>query len=157
MLSRKADASGEVVLVALTEHAGEGAAPRADDLFAYAELLGEQADLLAGRDPLPGVTEIRQALREVDTADHAVRLSDTDLVLLAAAASGMAAASPRLELYPRDLSPARALKLSQAGSTLLRPASDTELVSRVLARFPIWRTRRAPSTCATCSRASATR
>ena len=136
MLSRKADASSEVVLVALTEHAGEGAVPRADDLFAYAELLGEQAGLLAGRDPLPGVTEIRQALREVDTADHAVRLSDTDLVLLAAAASGMAAASPRLELYPRDLSPARALKLSQAGSTLLRPASDTELVSRVLARFP---------------------
>ncbi len=65
-----------------------------------------------------------------------MRLSDTDLVLLAAAASGTAAASPRLELYPRDLSPARALKLSQAGSTLLRPASDTELVSRVLARFP---------------------
>ena len=136
MLSRKADPSGEAVLVALTEDADEGTAPRAEDLFAYAELLGEQASLLAGRDPLPGVTEIRQALRAVDTADHAVRLSDTDLVLLAAAASGTAAASPRLELYPRDLSPARALKLSQAGSTLLRPASDADLVSRVLARFP---------------------
>jgi serine/threonine protein kinase len=140
MLSRKADASGEVVLVALTEQARQDAAedpaPRADDLFAYAELLGEQAGLLAGRDPLPGVTEIRQALREVDTADHAVRLSDTDLVLLAAAASGTAAASPRLELYPRDLPPARALKLSQAGSTLLHPASEADLVSRVLARFP---------------------
>jgi serine/threonine protein kinase len=140
MLSRKADASGDVVLVALTERAhedeGEDPVPRTADLFAYAELLGGEADQLADRDPLPGVTEIRQALREVDTADHAVRLSDTDLVLLAAAASKTAAASPRLELYPRDLSPARALKLSQAGSTLLRPASDTDLVSRVLARFP---------------------
>ena len=38
---------------------------RPDDLFAYAELLGEQADVLAARDPLPGVTEIRQALRDV--------------------------------------------------------------------------------------------
>ena len=33
------------------------------------------------------MTEIRQVLREVDTAEHATRLSDTDLVLLAAAAS----------------------------------------------------------------------
>ena len=106
----------ERVLVALTGDAEEGAAPRADDLFAYAELLGEKADELAARDPLPGVTEIRQALREVDTAEHATRLSDTDLVLLAAAASGKTAATPRLELYPRDLSPVRALKISQAGS-----------------------------------------
>ena len=49
----------------------DGTAPHADDLFVYAELLGEQADELAARDPLPGVTEIRQALRDVDTAEHA--------------------------------------------------------------------------------------
>ena len=74
-------AKASAVLVALTEAAAdEGTpAPRADDLFAYAELLGEQADLLAARDPLPGVTEIKQALRDVmikltlgdaDTAGH---------------------------------------------------------------------------------------
>ena len=144
-----AGAAGEkasVVLVALTEAASdEGTpAPRADDLFAYAELLGDQADVLAARDPLPGVTEIKQALRDVmikltvgdaDTAGHLPWLSDTDLVLLAAAASAKTAATARLELYPRDLSPERALKISQAGS-FLGGASDAELARRVLARFP---------------------
>ena len=144
--SRSEAGAASVVLVALTEAASdEGTpAPRADDLFAYAELLGGQADLLAARDPLPGVTEIRQALRDVmirltlgdaDTAGHLPWLSDTDLVLLAAAASAKTAATNRLELYPRDLSPERALKISQAGS-FLGGASDAELGRRVLARFP---------------------
>jgi serine/threonine protein kinase len=135
-----------VVLVALTQAASdEGTpAPRPEDLFAYAELLGDQADLLAARDPLPGVTEIKQALRDVmikltlgdvDTPGHLPWLSDTDLVLLAAAASAKTAATARLELYPRDLSPERALKISQAGS-FLGGASDAELARRVLARFP---------------------
>lgn len=124
---------GPAVLVALTDDST--AAPRAGDLFAYAELLGEVADTLAARDPLPGVTEIRQALREVPTAEWAPRLSDTDLVLLAAAASAKTAATARLELYPRDLSAARALKISQAVG-LIGLAKDTELVARVLARFP---------------------
>ena len=123
------------MLVALTDEGEKGTAPIAGDLFAYAELLGEEADKLAARDPLPGVTEIRQVLRAVITADHATRLSDTDLVLLAAAASDKAAATARLELYPRDLSAERALKISQAGS-LLGIASDAELRRRVLARFP---------------------
>ena len=75
------------MIVALTDTGEEGTAPAAEDLFIYAELLGIEADDLAARDPLPGVTEIRQVLREVPTAEHALRLSDTDLVLLAAAAS----------------------------------------------------------------------
>jgi serine/threonine protein kinase len=129
-----ADTPETRVIVALTDNE-EGTAPRADDLFAYAELLGEQADALSARDPLPGVTEIRQVLREVDTADHALRLSDTDLVLLAAAASQKSAATPRLELYPRDLPAERAVKISQVGS-IAEGALSGELVRRVLARFP---------------------
>jgi serine/threonine protein kinase len=143
-LTSSADLAGRVgdvdtldvrVIVALTDTSEEGAAPRADDLFAYAELLGEQADALSARDPLPGVTEIRQVLRDVDTADHALRLSDTDLVRLAAAASEKSAATPRLELYPRDLPPTRAVKISQVGSIAEGTYAD-ELVRRVLARFP---------------------
>ena len=124
-----------LVVVALTDTGEEGAVPRVDDLFAYAELLGGQADALSARDPLPGVTEIRQVLREVDTADHALRLSDTDLVLLAAAASEKSAATPRLELYPRDLPAERAVKISQVGS-IAEGTFAEELVRRVLARFP---------------------
>ena len=145
-LARSRGGTAGTVIIALTESAAEDGspAPRADDLFAYAELLGDQADVLAARDPLPGVTEIRQALRDVmikltlgeaDTAGHLPWLSDTDLVLLAAAASHRSAATARLELYPRDLSPERALKISQAGS-FLGGASDAELARRVLARFP---------------------
>ena len=123
------------MIVALTDAARKAPRPAAEDLFIYAELLGEQADALAARDPLPGVTEIRQVLREVPTAEHALRLSDTDLVLLAAAASAKAAATPRLELYPRDLSAERAVKISQVGS-IAEGAFADELVRRVLARFP---------------------
>ena len=123
------------VIVALTDTGEEGAAPAADELFIYAELLGIEADELAARDPLPGVTEIRQVLREVPTAEHALRLSDTDLVLLAAAASRKSAATPRLELYPRELPAMRAVKISQVGS-IAEGAFAGELVRRVLARFP---------------------
>lgn len=126
---------GERVLVALKPAVDEDSlAPREDDLFAYAELLGEETDRLSARDPLPGVTEIRQVLRDVDTAEHATRLSDTDLVLLAAA-SQISGATPRLELYPRNLPAERAVKISQAGS-IAEGAYAGELVRRVLARFP---------------------
>jgi len=115
-----------------------------EDLFAYAELLGEQADALSARDPLPGVSEIRQALREIsiDITDQLPRLSDTDLVLLAAAASANTAATARLELYPRDMAPLRAMRISQVGSLLGRAdlagsgVPDGEYVSRVKVRFP---------------------
>lgn len=127
---------GDRALVALKPAADEDSlVARDDDLFVYAELLGLEADRLSARDPLPGVTEIRQALRDVDTAEHATRLSDTDLVLLAAAASEKTAATPRLELYPRDLPAERAVKISQAGS-IAEGAFADELVRRVLARFP---------------------
>jgi serine/threonine protein kinase len=123
------------VIVALTDEDEEGTAPPAEELFIYAELLGFEADALAAKDPLPGVTEIRQVLREAPTATHAQRLSDTDLVLLAAAASEKSAATPRLELYPQDLSPARAVKISQVGS-IAEGALAEELARRVLGRFP---------------------
>ena len=123
------------VIVALTDADEKGTAPAAEDLFIYAELLGLQADALAARDPLPGVTEIRQVLREEPTAEHALRLSDTDLVFLAAAASAGAAATQRLELYPRSLPAERAVKISQVGSIAEGALAD-ELVRRVLARFP---------------------
>jgi serine/threonine protein kinase len=128
--------SGVRMLIALKESdSDQDRVPAADELFAFADLLGEQADELSARDPLPGIAEIGRALRDVPTADHAMRLSDTDLVHLAAAASKKTGATPRLELYPRDLSPVRALKISQAGS-IAEGVFEEELVRRVLSRFP---------------------
>jgi serine/threonine protein kinase len=132
MVSRRLP--GGAVVIALQEADGDPV-PATDELFGYAEFLGEEADELSARDPLPGVTEIRRVLRDVPTAAHATRLSDTDLVYLAAAASKKTGATPRLELYPRDLSAVRALKISQAGS-IAEGVLQTELVHRVLARFP---------------------
>nr|MDT0666933.1 hypothetical protein [Micromonospora sp. DSM 115978] len=45
------------------------------------------------------------------------------LVRLAAAASRTAAATARLEIYPRDLDPVRALRIAQAGVIPARPHS----------------------------------
>jgi serine/threonine protein kinase len=129
-------AFGGRVLIALAEAGDdEDLVPSTDELFGYAEFLGEEADRLSAGDPLPGVTEIRRVLRDVPTAAHATRLSDTDLVHLAAAASDKTGATPRLELYPRDLSAIRALKISQAAS-IAEGVFEDELVRRVLARFP---------------------
>jgi hypothetical protein len=64
-------------------------------------------------------------------------LADTDLVALAVGASRNAAMTARLELYPRSLSAARALQLSQAASYLADPGIEPgQLRERVLARFP---------------------
>jgi hypothetical protein len=129
------------VLIALTPD-GDPAAPAADDLIGYALRLGERADELASGDPLPSVTVTLGELRAIRSPGAA--LSDTDLVALAAAASANTAVTGRLELYPRDLSPKRALKLSQVVSYLSAPPGATapqglspeELRDRVLARFP---------------------
>jgi serine/threonine protein kinase len=123
------------VLVALTPDS-DPAAPAADDLTGYGLRLGERADELASRDPLPSVTVTLGELRAIPPPGPA--LSDTDLVALAAAASANTAVTGRLELYPRDLSPERALKLSQAVSYLSARdgLAPTELRDRVLARFP---------------------
>ena len=112
---------GDRVLVALTP-VDDAAAPTANDLIDYALQLGERADDLAGRDPLPSVTVTLTELRAIHHPGP-VPLSDTDLVALAAAASANAAVTGRLELYPRDLSPERALKLSQVVSYLSAPLS----------------------------------
>jgi serine/threonine protein kinase len=147
---RASSGSGTAILIALTRAEADASVPRAEDLFACAELLGEQADALSARDPLPGVTEIRQALRDVvrealrefEAEGSALRLSDTDLLQLAAAASVNTAANARLELYPRDLPADRAMRIAQAGSLLGRAdiagsgVPDAEYVRRVRARFP---------------------
>ncbi len=127
---------GDRVLVAVSAE-DDPSAPSEDDLIDYAVALGERADELAARDPLPGVSAARSALRAVPEPEGMASLSDTDLLTLAAAASRDAAVTARLELYPRGLSAERALRLSQAASYLGEPGlAPAELRERVLARFP---------------------
>lgn len=135
---------GARVLVALCSDDPDQ--PNERDLLDYAERLGARADALvtaaAGAEaaPLPGRAELRAALTQVprDPDETIAPMADADLVRLAAAASVTAAATERLELYPRDLDHLRALRLAQAGAVfvpgvVVDPAAVRD---RVAARFP---------------------
>ncbi len=90
------------------------------------------------RDSLPGRGVVVRELRAVPAPEGLPSQADTRLVELAAAMSGNAAASPRLELYPRDLDLVRALRISQAAAGVRRDPGITlrDLLAKVRARFP---------------------
>ncbi|MGW0013423.1 protein kinase domain-containing protein [Streptomyces tendae] len=128
---------GDTVLLAAESLPGaDDPSPR--ELADYAALLGQAAERLARQDPLPGRGEVLRALRSVPAPDGLAPLADTRLVSLAAATAPAVAATPRLELYPRDLSLERAVRISQAGAGVRRDRGITvaELVARLRARFP---------------------
>ncbi|MFJ7187222.1 BREX system serine/threonine kinase PglW [Streptomyces bacillaris] len=119
--------------------------PSAPGLLYYAQQLGRVADRLAKLDTLPTATTVLTELTAVPPPSATVEWDERRLVMVAAAASRNAGATPRLEIYPRDLPLVRALRLTQAG--LVRwipgvPATDqpglppAEVHERVRARFP---------------------
>ncbi|MFJ3724960.1 BREX system serine/threonine kinase PglW [Streptomyces sp. NPDC090045] len=119
--------------------------PSAPGLLDYAQRLGKQADRLAKLDTLPTAATVLGALGDVPLPSGLVEWDDRRTVELAAAASADAAATPRLELYPRQLPLVRALRLTQAGLVRLIPGvpwerqpglTGDEIHERVRARFP---------------------
>jgi serine/threonine protein kinase len=128
---------GQRVLIVLESLPGTDD-PSAPELADYAFALGRKADELAGRDPLPGRAVVLRDLRAVTAPEGLSPLADTRLVALAAAVSNQVAASPRLELYPRELDLTRALRISQAAAAVRRDPGITmdELLAKVRARFP---------------------
>ncbi|GAA4240570.1 BREX system serine/threonine kinase PglW [Actinomadura meridiana] len=131
--------AGDRVLIASVAE-DDPSAPTEEELLDYAVDLGLRADALVDLPdsaPLPGTASVLAALNGAPRPEGMPPLSDLALVSLAADASRNAAMTARLELYPRDLAPRKALQLAQAASYLgppgLRPA---ELRDRVLARFP---------------------
>ncbi|CAG7628035.1 BREX system serine/threonine kinase PglW [Actinacidiphila bryophytorum] len=112
--------------------------PSPAELADYAAALGQVAEGLAHQEPLPGRSAVVSRLRGVSAPAGLAPLADTRLVELAAAAAATAAASPRLELYPRDLSLERALRISQVavGVSHKNGITPHELNSRLRARFP---------------------
>ncbi len=119
--------------------------PTAPGLLDYAMRLGRAADRLTRLETLPTAATVLAELGAVQMPPGAIDWDERRMVELAAAASANAAATPRLEIYPRDLSLVRALRLTQAG--LVRriegvpegrqPGLTSEDVhERVRARFP---------------------
>ncbi|WP_199485230.1 BREX system serine/threonine kinase PglW [Actinomadura craniellae] len=125
------------VLVSLESLPGtDDPSPR--ELSDYAVKLAGEADRLVAADPLPGKSEVTRALREVAAPAGMPALAETRLLSLAAAVSGTAVASPRLDLYPRDLDLVRALRISQAaaGARPDRGIKHAALLDRLRAWFP---------------------
>ena len=97
--------------------------------------LGAAADQLAAADPLPSSDGVRRVLAEAAEGTPLAALPPDRLVRLAARASADAAASSRLELYPRGMDAGRALKLSLAALAGGGLTPDA-LRRRVAARYP---------------------
>ncbi|HXH13501.1 MAG TPA: BREX system serine/threonine kinase PglW [Alphaproteobacteria bacterium] len=102
----------------------------------YAERLGLKADELAAADPLPTPMRVVEELQTVSPPPGDPALPADRLLRLAVAASNTAALSSRLEVYPRRMSAARALKLG-VGSLLGPKALTAQQVrQRIASRYP---------------------
>jgi len=136
----------DLLLIALEVGADDPAdTPAAPALLDHADALGKVARRLAVQEVLPSPATVLRELTAVATraANSGIVLEDRRTVQLAAAASGVAGSSPRLEIYPRDLDPVRALRLSQAGVVPAQVGEDNkprltprQVRERVQARFP---------------------
>ncbi len=135
-VQRRGQGRGQRVLIALESLPGSQD-PSAPEMADYAFALGVRADDLVGREPLPGRGVIVRELRAVPQPEGLPPLADTRLVELASVMSEHAAASPRLELYPRELDLVRALRISQAAAGVRDPGiTQLDLIAKVRARFP---------------------
>ena len=96
--------------------------------------LGHAADELAVRASVPGPGEVSRVLSASSSETPLSSLSLERLADIAAAASAGAARSARLEIYPRAMSPDRALELS--ASQLTSGLVPAEIRRRVHLRYP---------------------
>lgn len=103
----------------------------------YASQLGHNADELAAQDPLVPPSRVIEMLREVGLPPEADPLSDMRLVRLATAASQAAAVSSRQEIYPKNMAPGRALKLSQGALVGSPVLTIDQIRQRVNSRYPL--------------------
>ncbi|MGW7598919.1 BREX system serine/threonine kinase PglW [Streptomyces antimycoticus] len=119
--------------------------PSGPGLLHYAQKLGKAADRLAKLDTLPTAATVLAELGTIAPPSPVVEWDERRIVEIAAAASRRAAATPRLEIYPRDLPLVRALRLTQAGLVPRIPGVPDErqpgltakdIHERVRARFP---------------------
>lgn len=97
--------------------------------------LGDAADGFVDADPLAGSTEIAAKLRKIASGTALATFTQERLLGLAAAASRRAVASPRLDLYPRELSAERALRLGRSALQSGEELTEQQVRERIAARF----------------------
>jgi serine/threonine protein kinase len=102
----------------------------------YAESLGAKADELAKADPLLTPMRVVEELQAVPQPEGDPKMTPDRILRLAAAASRTAALSSRLELYPRGMEAARALKLGAGSLVGPRMIKVQEVQQRIASRYP---------------------
>ncbi|MFI6517332.1 BREX system serine/threonine kinase PglW [Spirillospora sp. NPDC050679] len=119
--------------------------PSAPGLLDYAQRLGKVADNLARLEALPTASTVLSELGAIPLPPGTIDWDERRTVAIAVAAAKNAAATPRLEIYPRTLPLVRALRLTQAGLVRVLPGvleenqpglTAEDIHNRVLARFP---------------------
>jgi serine/threonine protein kinase len=107
------------------------------ELARYAEKLGPIADDLASQDPLVAPDRAIQRLRSVSLPDGQTGLrTDSDLLKLAVYLSSEAAVSSRMELYPRNMTAIRALRLAAGALSGNIELTVSAMRERVKGRYP---------------------
>lgn len=127
-----------------THHVFLAATAALDDAFRaappdrtrYAELLGAEADRIAGLDPLLPPERALDALLTLPGIEAETPLAPERVLRLAVAASQTAALSSRLELYPRHMDAERALRLGTGSLLGPRKLTVAEAQRRVASRYP---------------------
>ena len=107
---------------------------RSPELRTVLDALGKRADELAQRETLPSPQDVREQLAALTVGTSLESLPPEKLVRMAAWASGKAAASARLELYPRGMDADRALRLC-SGALSAAEFSLNDLQALVAARY----------------------
>lgn len=127
---------GERVLVVGTDSLGEQYRASVQARAQYVKRLGRRCDELSDADPLLAPIRVTEELLNVPVPEGDRPISPDRLVRLGVRASERAALSSRMEIYPRGMSVARALKLG-VGS-LLGPKSltVTQIQQRIGSRYP---------------------
>ena len=127
---------GTILLARDALAADAGPAIDGERLADYAETLGRRADALAAEDPLRPSARVLEALQAIEPPAGIGAPAPNRLLQLAAAASRGAALSSRLELYPRGMPAARALKLGLNALTGARELTPRQVRERIAGRYP---------------------
>ncbi|MGR9105356.1 MAG: BREX system serine/threonine kinase PglW [Gammaproteobacteria bacterium] len=127
---------GESALVIGTENLGERYRASAQARAHYVKLLGKRCDDLADADPLLASIRVSEALSGIPAPEDDLPIPPDRLIRLGARASERAALSSRMEIYPKGMPAARALKLGMG--SLLGPKSLTikQIQQRIGSRYP---------------------
>lgn len=127
---------GESVLVVATESLGEQYRASVQARAQYVKRLGTRCDDLALADPLLAPIRVSEELLNIPAPEGDRAIPPDRLIRLGVRASEKAALSSRMEIYPRGMPAARALKLGMG--SLLGPKSLTvkQIQQRIGSRYP---------------------